>query len=92
MDIPTWLMTTVTPLGALVGIVVFIGWAIVKGHLMPEKTHNYIVKRHDKEVADLNKALDQSQTQVSNLMETSKTMNAVLTSLEAKMHEDRSSP
>lgn len=89
MDIPQWLLTTVTPMGALIGIVVYIGHAIIKGTLMPEKTHQYIVDRHDKEVRELNKALDRSQEQVSSLMETSKTMNAVLTSLESQLNRDK---
>lgn len=88
MDIPQWLLTTVTPLGALVGILVFIGLAIVKGHLMPLATHQYIVERHLKEVEDLNKALDRSQTQVSELLELSRTFNAVLVSLREKLEED----
>lgn len=89
MDIPTWIMTTVTPLGALVGVIVLIGWAIIKGALMPEKTYQLFMDARDREVAALTKALEISQAQVTALTETAETTNALLTSLHLQVEDSQ---
>lgn len=83
MDLPSWLMTTVSPLGALVGIIVLIGWTIIKGLLIPEATFVKFMKVRDHEVSTLREALEISQAQVTALTETAETVNSLLVSLRA---------
>lgn len=88
MDIPAWLMTTVSPLSALVGILVMIGLAVIKGRLIPESTFQRFMDARDREVDTLKHALEISQAQVSALTDTAETANALLVSLRGAPDED----
>lgn len=80
-ELPTWLFTTVSPLGALIGFVVLVGILIVKGKLIPESLHDRIVAAQAETIKVQTEALESAYSQIEAQNQVGETVLAIVNAL-----------